>query len=441
MNKLKRNVIHMFGSQLLVALFQGVQFILIARALGAYDFGRMSGMLAITGVMLPFSGLGAGNVIVIRLARGSEKVQVYFGNALLLTIISGSLLVVLSTYLGLAFLPSVTTSTSLLLLFGVSEILVSKFVDIAAHVFYGFERHFYSGLFYSLYTFIRLLFAGFFFALFYHDAELLHKLRTLSGFVDFPADGLEIWAWFHLAAALISFTIVLFITIRQIGWPTFDLKLALKELKVGVFYSIGLSSKSVYINIDKAILARYVSPEVNGAYTAAFRLIYMAYIPIQSVLSAASARFFRDGVNGIGSTSRMATRIVIYGSVYCLVFALLVFIVAPLIPYVLGNGYALSIDIIRWLALLPLILMLQDTYSDALTGADKQMLRSIFQFIVALLCFGLNLVLIPKFSWLGAVAATYISQVSLAILIIGLIIFLLRRERANERLKSKRARK
>jgi O-antigen/teichoic acid export membrane protein len=439
MSKLKRNVLHMFGSQLLVALFQGIQFILIARALGAYDFGRMSGMLAITAVMLPFSGLGAGNVIVIRLARGSEKVQVYFGNALLLTIISGSLLVALSTYWGLAFLPPATTTTSLLLLFGISEILVSKFVDIAAHVFYGFERHFYSGLFYSLHTFIRLLFAGIFFALFYHDAELLHKLSTLSGFVDFSADGLELWAWFHLAAALISFAIVLIITICQIGWPTFDFKLALKELKIGVFYSIGLSSKSVYTNIDKAILARYISPEINGAYTAAFRLIYMAYTPIQAVLCALSARFFRDGVNGIRPTFRMATRIAIYGSVYCLVFASLVFIVAPLIPYVLGNGYSLSIDIVRWLAFLPLILMLEDTYSDALTGADKQMARSIFQFIVALLCFGLNMILIPKFSWLGAVAATYISQVSLAVLIIGLIVFLLRRERANERHKTKTA--
>jgi O-antigen/teichoic acid export membrane protein len=448
MGQLKRNAIHMFGSQLLVALFQGIQFILIARALGVHDFGRMAGVLAMTAVMLPFSGLGAGNVIVIRLARGAGNPRVYFGNALLIAVISGLLLVLLYILWGLTFLPTLTTPL-ILLVFGISEILVTKFIDIAAHVFYGFERHAYSGLIYSLHSFMRMLFASVFFVFFYHDAELLHKLQLfssnaeflqklqlLTSFVNFPNDRLELWAWFHLAAGLTTWVIVLFITIRQIGWPTFNIMLALKEIKIGVFYAIGLSSKSVYTDIDKTILARYASPEINGAYTAAFRLIYMAYTPIKAVLLAASARFFRDGVNGIGPTFRMATRIVIYGSVYCLVFAILVFIGAPLIPYILGEGYALSIDILRWLALLPLILMLQDTYSDALTGADRQMVRSFFQVIVALICFILNMVLAPKFSWMGVVAATYISQIVLAVLIIGLITLLLRRERISEHLKT-----
>lgn len=438
MSKLKRNALHMLGSQLLSAVCQGIQFVLIARALGAYDFGRLSGMLAITAVMLPFSGLGAENVIVIRLARGAENVQAYFGNALLLAAVSGSLLVLLAIFWGLTFLPAVAT-LSLLLIFGISEILVTKFIDIAAHVFYGFERHFYSGLFYSLHTIIRLIFAGVFFALHYQNAALLHKLQLISGLGNLPIGSLELWAWFHLAAGLITLAFVLFITIRQIGWPAVDVMLALRELKIGIFYSIGLSSKSIYINIDKAILARYATPEINGAYTAAFRLIYMAYTPVQAVLCAASARFFRDGANGVGSTFRMATQIVIYGSVYCLVFATLVFIGAPLIPYILGDGYALSVDILRWLAFLPLILMLQDTYSDALTGADRQMARSIFQLIVALVCFSLNMVLVPKFSWMGAITATYLSQFVLAVLILGLIFFLLRLERANERLKVKAA--
>ena len=419
----------MLGSQLLYAFFQGIQFILIARALGAHDFGRMSGVLAILAVLLPFTGLGAHNVMVIRIARGSGNALVYFGNALIVGLISGFVLVLLAIFWGLTFLPTVATP-AVMLLFGISEILVAYFIGIAVHVFYGFERHVYSGLFYCLHGFFRVLFAAVFFALFYHNAELLHRLQLFSSLVNFPTDRLELWGWFHLAAGLTTLTFVIFITIRQIGWPTFDLMLALRELRVGVFFSIGVSAKSIYTNIDKAILAHYVSPEINGAYTAAFRLIYMAYTPIPAVLTAVSARFFRDGVNGVGPNFRMATRIVIYGSLYCLVFAMLVFIVAPSIPYILGDGYALSIDILRWLALLPLILMLQDTYSDALTGADRQMVRSFFQVTVALMCFGVNMALVPKFSWMGAVATTYLSQIVLAVLVIGFIVFLLRRERA-----------
>jgi O-antigen/teichoic acid export membrane protein len=434
MGQLKRNALHMFGSQLLVALFQGIQFILIARALGAYDFGRMAGVMAMTQVMLPFTGMGSENVMVIRLARGSANPQVYFGNALLVATLCGMLLVLLYVFWGLIFLPTLTT-TLILLIFGISEIVLTKFIDIAAHVFYGFERHVYSGLIYSLHSFFRMLFALVFFGLFYHNAELLHRLQEVNTVVNIPVDRLELWAWFHLAAGLVAWTFVFFITIRQIGWPNFNLRLALRELKIGVFYSIGISAKSVYTDIDKTVLARYASPEINGAYTAAFRLIFMAYTPVRAVLLASSARFFRDGAQGVEPTFRMATRIIILGSVYCLVFATLVYICAPLIKYVLGKDYDLSIDILRWLALLPLMLMLQDSYSDALTGADRQMARSFFQITVALMCFGVNMLLVPKLSWMGSVIATYLSQLVLAILIIGYLILLLHRERANKRLK------
>lgn len=456
MGQLKRNAMHMLGSQISVALFQGIQFILIARALGSHDFGRMSGILAMTAVLLPFAGLGAANVIVIRLARGSGNVRVYFGNALLVAAISGSLLILLYVLWGLKFLPTLATPL-VLLLFGISEILITKFIDITAHVFYGYEKHAYSGIIYSFHSFVRMLFAAIFFALFYHDAELLNKLQLfishpewlnklqlftnnaelLNGLklflstIDFSTDPFELWAWLHLISGFIAFIFSLFITIRETGWPTFNLMLAIKELKIGIFYSIGLSSKSIYTNIDKTILVHYVSPEINGVYTAAFRLINMVYMPIRAILIAASARFFRDGANGMRPTFRMATQITIAGTIYCLLFAIVAFIGAPLIPLILGESYALSTDILRWLALLPLVLMLQNTYSDALTGADRQMARSLFQVVVALICFGLNMVLVPKFSWMGSVIAIYISQTALAVLVIGLAVFLMRREPAE----------
>jgi O-antigen/teichoic acid export membrane protein len=329
----------------------------------------------------------------------------------------------------------------MLLVFGVSEIIVFKLIDIAGHVFYGFERHAFSGFFFSLHSFIRMLFAGLFFALVFHNGELLQIIKPyLSAIpyfsaIHFSDDRLEVWAWFHLIAGLATFLIVFWITVRQIGWPTVNLKLAMRELKIGIFYSIGISARSVYTNIDKSVLARFASPEINGAYTAAFRLIYMAFAPVEAVLRAANARFFREGSKGVDSSFRMATKIVLYGSLYCLLFALAVFIGAPLIPIILGKSYVLSTEILRWLALLPVVILLQDAYSDALTGADRQKVRSFFQVIVALTCFGLNMLLVPRYSWLGSVAATYISQMILAIFITGLIVYLVRKERKQHLVK------
>lgn len=449
----------MLGSKISVAIFQGIQFILIARALGSHDFGRLSAIIAMTAILLPFSGLGAANVIVIRLARGSENAKVYFGNALLVATVSGILLILLYLLWGLIFLPNLATPL-ILLLFGISEILITKYIDITAHVFFGFERHIYSGIIYSVHSLIRMLFAAAFAALFYHDAQLLNelanKLQSLSHIINFPtnyfqqfwiwidlpinhfeklwtwiklpSDHFELWAWFHLTSGIITFIIVFLITIRQIGWPTFNIILAIREIKTGIFYSIGLSSKSIYTNIDKTILVHYISPEINGAYTAAFRLINMMYMPIAAILLASSARFFRDGTKGIRATFKIATQIITVGSIYCLILAILIFVGAPLIPLILGKSYTLSTEILPWFALLPLVLMLQNTYSDALTGADRQMVRSFFQVVIALICFGLNIILVPKFSWMGSVIAIYISQIALVFLVIGLILFLLRRE-------------
>ena len=82
MSKLRKNATYMITGQLATVFFQGVQFFLVARALGPEEFGRVAGMLAITAALLPFSGVGAGNVMVMRLAREDGEPQVYFGNAL-----------------------------------------------------------------------------------------------------------------------------------------------------------------------------------------------------------------------------------------------------------------------------------------------------------------------------------------------------------------------
>ena len=428
MGTLKSNALHMFGSRVLVALFQGSQFVLIARALGAHDFGRMAGVLAITAVLLPFSALGAENVVVIRLARGTGEAQVYFGNGLLMTLFIGALLVLIYYAIGLTYFHSLSTP-GMLLIFGISEIIVTKLIDIAGHVFYGFERHAYSGMFYSMHSFFRMLFAALFFALFYQNGEfLLHMLPALK-LISMPADRLEVWAWFHLVAGLTTFLIVFCVTVHEIGWPRSNLNLALKELRIGIFYSIGVSAKSVYTNIDKTILARFASPEINGAYTAAFRLIYMAFAPIEAILIASTPQFFRAGSKGIELSFHMATRIIIYGVMYCLLFAIVVFAGAPLIPLILGKSYQLSTEILCWLAFLPIVILIQNAYSDALTGADRQKARSSFQVIVAAVCFALNIILVPRFSWLGSVVSTYLSQLILSTLIIVLIINLVHKER------------
>ena len=121
---LRRNTLHMLGAQFGSALFQGLHFVLIARALGAHDFGRMAGVLAITSALLPFSGVGAGNVLMMRVARAEAPATLYLGNALMVAVVSGSLLIALAALAGPLFLRD-PTLLPLILLLGGSEILTA----------------------------------------------------------------------------------------------------------------------------------------------------------------------------------------------------------------------------------------------------------------------------------------------------------------------------
>ena len=390
-----------------VALFQGLQFLLIARALGPTEFGKMAGVLALTSVLLPFSGVGFANIIVMRLARQEADAPALYGNALFVATVSGALLISLAAVLGPVFFNNAAL-LPLILVFGISEILFTKYIDISSHVFMGLSQYAYSGRFMAMLGLCRFLLATLFFVL-------------------VPTASASAWAWLHLCAGFLAFCVIFYITTRHIGRPRVSVIGAFRELKHGVFFSIGLSAKSVYTDIDKAVLARYAAHDISGAYTAAFRLIYMAFTPVMSVILAAQAKFFAKGGghNGLRATTRYAARLASYGGLYCCVFAVAVHLLAPLVQWALGDAYKLSVEIITYMAFLPLVLMVQALLSEALTGANHQKLRSLAQVLAAALCLVLNVLLVPKMGWKGAIVASYAAQIVLALMAGLSIAFLL----------------
>jgi O-antigen/teichoic acid export membrane protein len=143
---------------------------------------------------------------------------------------------------------------------------------------------------------------------------------------------------------------------------------------------------------------------------------------VMAVLMATQGLFFRaGGESGLSATMKLATRVAWLGSIYCIGLAVLMYLAAPLAAWALGSQYVLSVQILQALSLLPLVLMTQSVFSEALTGANRQRARSMAQVTVAALCFGLNMSLAPQLGWQGSVIATYASQLVLASLVIWII--------------------
>jgi O-antigen/teichoic acid export membrane protein len=189
-----------------------------------------------------------------------------------------------------------------------------------------------------------------------------------------------------------------------------------------MYFSIGSSAATIYNDIDKIMLGKFSSFVATGIYAAAYRIIDVSMAPVRSLATAAYPRFFEKGVSGLKSTYTYALTLIARTSLYgILVFGAL-WLSAPILPKILGPGYAEVVPALRWLSLLPLLRCLHTPLADALSGAGHQRTRALLQASVAALNVGLNFAILPKYGWLGA-AWTSLASDGLLVLVMWAAIF------------------
>jgi O-antigen/teichoic acid export membrane protein len=186
------------------------------------------------------------------------------------------------------------------------------------------------------------------------------------------------------------------------GRPSVDLQALREDVAEGVFFSIGSSATTVYNDIDKIMLSKLSDLASTGIYAAAYRVIDVSLTPVRSLVSAAYPRFFREGIGGMRATYPYALSLIAKSSVYgALTFAGL-WLCAPVLPHILGNKYDAVVPALRWLALIPFLRCFHVFLGDALSGGGLQRVRTGIQVLVALINVGLNMIILPRYSWRGA---------------------------------------
>src|SRR5690606_21073638 len=129
-----------------------------------------------------------------------------------------------------------------------------------------------------------------------------------------------------------------------------------------------------------------------------------------ALLAAAYTRFFQHGEHGIASTREFARRLLTPALAYAVAAGGAVYLLAPLIPTILGAEYADTVHAARWLAVLPLLASLYAVPAQALTGAGHQHARTWIEIVAVVVNVGLNLWWIPLYSYHGAIWAMLASK-------------------------------
>jgi O-antigen/teichoic acid export membrane protein len=194
------------------------------------------------------------------------------------------------------------------------------------------------------------------------------------------------------------------------GRPKVDPVALVEDAREGCLFSISTSAQTIYNDIDKTMLARLSTLSAAGAYGAAYRIVDTSLTPIRSLVSAAYPQFFRLGTDGIGATYDYAKRLIGKAVIFGLADFLALAFLAPLVPFLLGSKYADVVPALRLLALIPVMRCAHWFLADALSGANAQGIRTAAQAGVALLNIGLNLLILPRWSWRGAAWTSLVSD-------------------------------
>ncbi len=385
----------MFLGQGISLVCQAGYFGCLGRLLGSTEYGIYVGAVALVAILAQYSALGSHSVFLRYVSAAPERFARYWANVLVTTVVLGASFAALLAWVGPHVSPS--CSHGMLACLAVGDCVCAQITLAAGRVFQALDRMRVTAMLSLLTNILRAMLAVAFLWTMHHAAARQWVIATL------------------IISAVVAAIAVALVT-RHFGKPEFSARLWKDRTGEGLVFALSYSTTGIYNDVDKAMLSHYGMNTANGIYTMAYRVVDTCMMPIGAVHTAAFPHFFRRGVEGAQSTCAFARCILKRTAPTGLLLAMLMFVVAPLIPHVVGGSFTESAAVLRWLCLLPLFRSFHMSAGDALTGAGHQKLRLSAQTCAALLNFGSNLYLIPHYGWLGAAWSSLGTDGTLAIL-------------------------
>jgi O-antigen/teichoic acid export membrane protein/glycosyltransferase involved in cell wall biosynthesis len=373
---------------------QGVYFLCIARSLGPAQYGAFAAVTAMVGIVSPYVGLGCGNLFLKNVRAGKRDATLCWGNGLVVTLITG--LLATAALCGFSQLWSSGIPLALIAAICFSDLIFTRAIDLAS---FGFAA---SGKMSKT-------------AVQNTTMSVLRVIAILFLIVGYRQVTVALWAWAYFATAIVGGLFALQQGSALWGMPRFSTSALWEDAREGSFFSISTSAQTVYNDIDKTMLARLSTLSATGVYAAAYRIIDVSLTPVRSLVSAAYPEFFRIGTGGMEASFGYAKRLIRKGIIFGVVDFFGLILIAPLLPLILGPKYASVAPAIQLLALIPVMRCVHWFLANSLSGANAQMLRTCIQVCVALLNIGLNLLILPRWSWVGAAWTSVASDAALMV--------------------------
>lgn len=399
--RIAKNTGVLFVSQLLSYVLGFFYIVYIARYLGAEGFGVLSFALAFTGIFGVLADLGLSKLIVREVARDKSLVNKYLGNALSMKIILAVFTLILVTLVvNLLNYPQQIVNVVYIIAL---SIIFTSFSQLFYSVFQVYEKIEYQSIGTILNSILLLgsAFLGIFYGLNVVGFAIFYSITT----VIVLAYNVIICTWKFILPKI-----------------EFDFSFWRSTINEAFFFGLADVFIVIYFNIDSVMLSLMVGEVVVGWYNAAYRLIFvLMFIPSVIVISIfpLMSKHYESAKETLKMEYEKLFKYLFVISVFLLVYGILFSDKIILIIY--GNDYLPSISVFQVLICVVPIIFLTYLFGNLLAVINKQRLIAIVAGSNALLNVFLNLVLIQKYSYIGASVATVLTEGLGFILIFGYI--------------------
>lgn len=377
-------------------VLQAIYFVFIARSLGPSQYGAFVAITAMTSIIGPYIGLGCGNLFLKNVRAGKRSAPLCWGNGLLITVVSGFLTTVVLAACSNLWLRGFPVLLVAAICF--SDLILMRIIDLASFGFAASGNMAKTAVQNTTMSLLRVI-GIVLLATCYHQVSI------------------QQWAWVYLGTGIVGALFALHQGGGLWGMPTVSLAALMEDAREGCFFSISTSAQTIYNDIDKTMLARLSSFAATGVYAAAYRIIDTSLTPVRSLVSAAYPQFFRIGTDGLDASYGYARRLIRKALLFGVADFIGLMLIAPILPHLLGPKYMAVAPAIRLLAFIPVLRCVHWFLADALSGADAQGVRTAVQVGVAVLNIALNLVILPRWSWVGAAWTSIASDLVLMLAI------------------------
>lgn len=384
--RLAKNTIASLLTQVSTPMASFMLVLIIARRLGTSGLGEYSTALSMYFIFQALSSFGFHILITREVARDSSKANKYFVNGILLafffSIFSALLMCIAVNWI--TVVPTIRQSVYVLS----SSLLFYTLALVFQSICRAFEKLEYITIPHIVGNICKLAFGIFSLYLGY---------------------GLVALMFIILASQIVNFILSLYFSLRFIKRPVgkLDFKFCKAILLSIPIFTLIIILSTVRGNIDILLLTKMLGTEEAGYYSAAHKLVNLSKLGVSCYIMALQPIIFRLFMSSLPKLRSLCTESIRY----------LVIIVMPIIVSVivlsdriivlifkedfLPAAHALSIII--WILL---FYSFTQVLATALIGSDYQRRDLEANLIGLAVSIGLNVLLIPKFSVIGAAIAT-----------------------------------